>query len=101
MRCANPKCGKEFEPSTPRQKYCCSKCKYQDYYRLRVKGNDQEAKRCVVCGAAVEGKEKYCKDCRSKKNVAANREWRERNKERWREYNKKNLREKRRRLKGE
>lgn len=38
-KCANPKCGKMFEPNCHRQIYCCRKCRVQvtnENYRKRV-----------------------------------------------------------------
>ena len=36
MKCANPKCGKEFEPKSKNQKCCCNNCAVR-YYQARHK----------------------------------------------------------------
>lgn len=69
-----PNCGKEFEPTTVQQKYCCKKC-CQQYNAKHGEGADIEPFdfTCAKCGRVVhvEGnkdkRSRFCsKECEKK-----------------------------------
>jgi len=53
--CENPRCGKEFEPHTVRQKYCHPSCTKQVGNARQVQANRRNALRHAATAFAVVG----------------------------------------------
>ena len=85
VKCANPKCGKEFEQRTPLQKYCSDKCRSERYCRAKgTKPLSEQVWTCVKCGAKYtpkNGRAKYCDKCRGKRLVESQRKYEAEHKE--------------------